>query len=191
MAGCGLEASLLYGKHMPYAVTLPIDEAAAARLRNILQAVNEQAGINDADRLGYGLHLTLAVMADTVPASGLKDVVLRATDHWIAFSMSLAGIGIFPGNPSILWALPVVTIDLLKRHAELHSALTQFQHDAHYTPCSWVPHITFSSEIPAASGLAVEAAVSAWRGPVCAEVKRVDFLRFKPVEVLASRLLRG
>ena len=108
---------------MPYAVTLLLDDAAAAGVRRMWLALAEQAGADDAIRLGYSPHITFAVLPNTAPAAEVEEVAFRVVGRWTTLSIVLAGLGIFPGAPPVIWAAPVVTADLLTKYAELHSAL--------------------------------------------------------------------
>lgn len=87
---------------MPYAVTLLFDDAAAARVRTIWHALAEQTGADDAIRLGYPPHMTLAVLPDTAPVSDVEEAAFRVAGEWADFPITLAGLGVFPGAPSVV-----------------------------------------------------------------------------------------
>ncbi|EFH09373.1 2'-5' RNA ligase family protein [Teichococcus cervicalis] len=178
---------------MPYAVTLPLDDDAADAVRQLWLALAEQAGADDMLRLGYPPHLTLAVLPDTAPATALAEAVSGLAEHWTGLGVTLAGLGVFPGAPPVVWAAPVVTPPLLARHAALHAALRAARPDClvheHYRPGAWVPHVTLSQRSGGAAGPLVEAAGSAWRGPIRAICRRLELVRFPPVAVLRSEPL--
>ena len=98
---------------MPYAVTLPLDAAAAAHVERMWRALADQAGDDDALRLGYAPHITLAVLPDAVRAEDIENAVLGVAGDWDALSTVFAGFGVFPGAPPVIWAAPVVTKGLL------------------------------------------------------------------------------
>jgi 2'-5' RNA ligase len=129
---------------MPYAVTLHLDPAAAARVQRMWHALADLTGEDDALRLGYPPHLTLAVLPDTVPAPSIKAAVLRVAAVWDALPVTLAGLAVFPGTPPVLWAAPVPSNSLLARHGMLHAALAPLPVHPHYRPGGWVPHVTLS-----------------------------------------------
>jgi hypothetical protein len=108
---------------MPYAVTLRLDPAAAARVERIWHALADLIGEDDALRLGYPPHLTLAVLPDTAPAPSVEAAVLRMAAAWDALPVTLTGLAVFPGTPPVLWAAPVPSDGLLARHGMLHAAL--------------------------------------------------------------------
>src|SRR5688572_22548207 len=107
---------------MPYAVTLRLDEDAAARVQRIWRALAGQAGDDGALRLGYGPHLTLALLPDGIAAATVAKAAFALAHAWGPLPITLAGLGVFPGDPPVVWAAPVVTEALLARHAALHAA---------------------------------------------------------------------
>lgn len=174
---------------MPNAVTLPLDTDAAAQIGLMWDALAERAGVDDAIRLGYVPHVTLAVLPGGVPIADVEAAVSRSVEGWTTFSLVLAGFGVFPGTPPVVWAAPVVTAGLLARHASLCAALTPFGIHPHYHPGHWVPHVTLSQEGPS-SARAIEVVTSMWNGPIAARLERVELVRFPPVTVLRSQLLK-
>ena len=159
---------------MPYAVTLRLDDAAAARVEAMWRALAVQAGDDDALRLGYVPHVTFAVLPDTAPAGAVEDAVFRVAEAWDELPLVLAGLGVFPGTPPVIWAAPVVTEHLLARHGALHDATTSFPVHPHYRPGAWVPHVTLSQQGRSSAGQAVEMAASAWNGPIKGRLDRLD-----------------
>jgi 2'-5' RNA ligase len=174
---------------MPYAVTLPLDGAAAAHIRRMWCALAEQAGADDAIRLGYVPHVTLAVLPNEAPISEVEEAVFRVVAGWATLSVVLAGFGVFPSAPPVVWAVPIVTAGLLARHASLCADLACFGIHPHYRPGHWVPHVTLSQEGPS-SARAIEVVTSTWDGPIGARLERVELVRFLPVEVLRSQPLK-
>lgn len=150
----------------------------------------EQAGADDAIRLGYAPHLTLAVLPDTAPAAEIENAAFHVAENWAPFSVVLAGLGVFPGTPPVIWAAPAVTGGLLASHAALLESLAPFTVHPHYRPGNWVPHVTLSQKGPPSAARAVEVLASAWDGPICARLERVELVRFLPVKILRSQALR-
>jgi 2'-5' RNA ligase len=100
--------------------------------------------------------------------------------------VTLAGLGVFPGNPPVVWAVPAVPVELFEWHRALHAALSPLSVHPHYRPGSWVPHVTLGQ--PAATA-AIEAALAVWDGPLTALLDRVELVRFPPAAVLRSIVL--
>ena len=174
---------------MPYAVTLPLEAEASARIRQMWRALAEHAGADDAIRLSYLPHITLAVLPDETPVLEVEKAVSLAVGDWTAFTIVLAGFGIFPNTPPVVWAVPVVTAALLARHASLCAVLGSFGIYPHYHPGLWVPHVTLSQESPS-SARAIEVVTSMWDGPIITQFEKVELVRFRPVTVLQSYPLK-
>ena len=115
----------------------------------------------------------------------MRDVGQRST----ALPVGLSGIGVFPGPPAILWAVPVVTPALLRMHAELDLALPGSAVDAHYRRDALVPHVTLSGPVQDA-GHALSVLLARWRATQ-GVLNRVEVVRFRPVKVLASLALQA
>src|SRR3954451_22660067 len=120
---------------MPLAATLVLDEAGAAPVRAMWQALAAAGLARDALELGYPPHLTLAVWEAAPEAAALAALAAG----WAALALRRAGFGVFPGGG--LWLAPVVTSELLARHAALHAALPGLASHPHYAPGAWVPHV--------------------------------------------------
>jgi len=86
---------------MPYAVTLRLDEAAAAEVRRLWALV--AAG----DAAEYAPHVTLAVYPDDGDVGLLRDAVAVLAARWRALEVTFAGIGVFAG--AVVWLAPVAT----------------------------------------------------------------------------------
>jgi 2'-5' RNA ligase len=172
---------------MRIAVTLCFDPACAVLLEGMWRTLAEQNIDSDRHQLGYAPHITLAIYPDETLADQVGAALERIAPAWQALPIALAGLGIFPGATSILWAAPVVTTELLNRHMDLQAALPGFPVDPHYRPGSWVPHVTLSGALPDA-GQALAVLTSRWR-PVSGFLSRLELVRFRPVELLKSHTL--
>lgn len=172
---------------MPFAITLRLDPASADRIDNLWHVLATKGLDTDRHNLGYPAHITLAIYPDDTPADRLHAAFTHATASWQTLPVTLGGIGIFPGASSILWAVPVVTRDLLARHASLAKALPDLPVHPHYRPESWIPHVTLTGPLPDPAP-ALETLLAHWQ-PVIGTLVRADLVRFRPVEVLRSRSL--
>lgn len=176
---------------MPYALTLRLDETAAARVARLWRAIAAQAGDDGALRLGYGPHITLALLPDGIDAEAVATAGFAAARGWDALPVTLAGLGVFPGDPAVIWVAPIATEALLARQRALHAALAAFPVHAHYRPGAWVPHVTLSKDGGAPAARIVEAASAAWDGPISGLLDRLELVRFRPVEILRSAALQA
>lgn len=176
---------------MPCALTLPLDDAAAAEVQRMWLALAEQADTDDAIRLNYKPHITLAVLPDAAPVARVEEAAFGVAACWSPSFVVLAGLGVFPGTPPVIWLAPIVTADLLAKHAEICLALSAFDVHPHYERGAWLPHVTLSQAGSVPLARVVETASSAWRAPIGARLERVELVRFHPVEILRSQVLKG
>ena len=58
--------------------------------------------------------------------------------------ISLAGLGVFPDPPAVVWLAPAVTSDLLILHERIAMALRPVPVRPHDLPRARVPHVTLS-----------------------------------------------
>lgn len=170
--------------NMPFAVTLRLDETSASAVEAMWRLLAEHGIGADRQELGYPPHVTLAIYADNVPVRRLRDALTLCADRWKAVPISLSGLGVFPGSSSILWAAPVVTQQLLAVHMELQAVMPELSVHAHYRTDAWVPHVTLSGRL-ADPAQAIAALLPFWQ-PLTGNLDRLDLVRFRPVEVLAS-----
>jgi 2'-5' RNA ligase len=173
---------------MPLAVTLCFDSASAVLLENLWGTLAAQNIDSDRHQLGYAPHVTLAIYPDETSDEEVAAALALVAPTWTALPVTLAGFGIFPGATSILWAAPVVTAELLDRHMALQAALPDFLVHPHYRPGSWVPHVTLSGVLrdPAQ---ALAALMPLWQ-PVSGLLSRLELVRFRPVKLLESHILK-
>jgi 2'-5' RNA ligase len=174
---------------MPCAVTLRLDEAAAAQIEQMWHALADQIGEDDALQLGYAPHLSLAVLPDDVPERPIEEAVLHMAAAWDTLPVTLAGLAVFPGNPPVLWATPVPSESLLARHRMLHDALAPYPVHPRYHPGRWLPHVTLAAEGRSSVARMLDAALSTWEGPIQGYLDRIELVRFRPVTVLRSENL--
>jgi len=172
---------------MPFAITLRLDTAAAAHVAAIWETLASHGISDDAIRLAYPPHLTLAIFPDNADGPRLLTAARGHAARWRDLPVSLASLGVFPGTPATLFLAPIATPELLKRHAELLGSLPGETIDPHYRAGHWVPHVTLASDLidPAAA----LAATGPPRLPISGVLDTVDLVRFRPIKLLGSHAL--
>jgi 2'-5' RNA ligase len=167
---------------MAYAVTLRLDDDAAARVRVLWDALSAAGFANHAARLGYEPHLTLALLDDPADASRLGETVRTISAEWRTMPLSLSAIAAFATAPATLWLAPTVTAPLLQLHAALCAALPSVH--PHYRPAAWIPHVTLSDDVASgALGEGINLVAERFQ-PFTATLDRLDVLRFRPISLL-------
>ncbi len=151
---------------MPYAVYLDLDPRSAAALAPLIEAV-ERA---DPDaitprRARVAPHLSLAVYERLVPAA-IAVSLQHFADAQPALGIQLASLGLLAGPPSVLFAAPIVSTELLALHRAYHQATWAAgpRCRAHYLPENWVPHVTLGEGLtPATVPAAIANVIGDWR----------------------------
>jgi 2'-5' RNA ligase len=172
---------------MPFAFTLRLDTVSAASIEAMWRILAAEGIDAERNHLGYAPHITLAIYPDEVSADVLQAAFADVTASWQALPVTLSGFGVFPGSASVVWVAPVVTRDLLARHAMLCDVLPHLPVDPHYRRDAWVPHITLTGAIQD-PGRAITSLLPHWK-PMAGFLDQADLVRFRPVEVVASRTL--
>src|SRR5689334_819472 len=85
---------------------------------------------------------------------------------------------------------PVIHSGRACRHPLQGIPMIMLFRESYYCPGAWVPHITLSHGTRSVAR-AIEVASSLWSGPIKGWADRVDLVRFHPVEVLRSKILRS
>ena len=173
---------------MPLAITLRFDPDTALAVAHLWDGLASTGIDSDRKALGYTAHVTLAIYPDETQAEKLRSAVSRFGDEWQALPANLSGLGVFPGPPAILFAMPVVAPALLARQAALVAALDDLPVHPHYRPGHGVAHGTLSGPLRYPEA-ALAALLPLWR-PVEAALAGIDLVRFRPVEILASQTFR-
>ncbi|MGJ4896586.1 MULTISPECIES: 2'-5' RNA ligase family protein [unclassified Bradyrhizobium] len=174
---------------MPFAITLPFDHISASKIQAMWRHLAADGIDADRHQLGYAPHVTVAIYPDETPLNRLRSAIEDTCRNWEPLPVRLSGLGVFPGDGAVLWAVPVVTAGLLARHDAIHSALGDLNVHEHYRPGAWVPHVTLSGALHD-PGAALKALLSGWE-PITGFLDRVELVSFRPVEVLLSSACRG
>jgi len=115
-------------------------------------------------RAGVAPHLSLALYERLVPAA-IAVSLQHLADAQPALGIQLASLGLFAGPPSVLFAAPVVSTELIALHRAYHQATWAAgpRYRAHSLPESWVPHVTLGEGLrPATVPAAVGNMIAAW-----------------------------
>jgi len=174
---------------MPYAITLMLDASSARSVVAMWETLAAGGISEDAVRLGYPPHLTMAVFSDTADAARLLHAARDSAARWNRLPIQLTSLDFFLGPPAVIFLAPVVTPALLTVHTELLTALDNEPTDPHYRSGSWVPHVTLASDL--ADPAAAQTTLKPFCLPIDALLETIEVVRFRPVKVLASHRLRA
>src|ERR1700709_440682 len=103
---------------MPFAIPLCLDPASAAFIEHLWQSLAAQGIDTDRRDLGYTPHITLAIYPDDVSPGALQTVFEHVTGPPV--TVTLSGVGVFPGPIRTRPRIPPVPRDLLRLQASVH-----------------------------------------------------------------------
>lgn len=137
--------------------------------------------------LRYPPHLTLARYADLPPEILREAFASFAKEKPV--SLTFEGIGLFEGDPLVLWLSPRSDRRLIDLHARIHEIVDPALCDPHYRPGHWTPHLTIAMAVPACrreNALALAAEAFA---PFSLVFDALDCVAWPPVRVLETMRL--
>lgn len=169
---------------MPVAVIARLDdEIAEAHVEKFAD------GLPDPRSGRWPLNITLATYPDDADLVALDDALGRAIRPWTQLSVSLVGFGVFPGQPSCIWMLPVPIHRLLHLHTEVDTALLDAAGRHCYEFGIWMPTVGIAETED--DGNFIEILVRLYDGPIDVMLDRIELVRTNPFEVISSRTLPG
>ena len=170
---------------------MELDPEAAAGLQPIVAHIEQiSADAMTPRRLKVEPHITFAVYDALDPEPFARMLEAFSADIRIS-AVTLSSIGIFPGPLSVLFAAPVVSVELLALHQGFHAAAASAGSacSPYYLPGNWVPHVTLGERLNSEeTGAAIGGAMGLWQ-PMTASLNRISLVRFHPVELLWHRQL--
>jgi hypothetical protein len=168
---------------MPIAVIARMDdETTEAQIQKLAD------GLPDTHSVHPPLHITLATYSNDTDIAAFDAALARAIGHWTQLSVSLVGFGIFPGNPSDVWLVPVPIHRLLQLHMEVDAALFEVAGRHCHEFGIWVPSVGLGETDHDSDS--VEVLVRLYDGPIDVMLDRIELVRTEPFEVIGSYPLR-
>lgn len=131
---------------MPYAVELFFDAATEAAVHRLRRTLPLTEGIDL-----YRPHVSLGSCRELRdPAALSRGLESLACEQAGPIPVTLAHLGIFPGDEGVLFYGVTVTTPLLLLHRRFHALFTPLALDwsPFYQPGLWVPHLTLSYGLP-------------------------------------------
>jgi 2'-5' RNA ligase len=167
---------------MSVAIVLRLDQAAVSLIDAMAEALPDR-------RTGtrHSPHIKLAVYDDHINVNNLDRAMVTVTTNWKRVPITLAGVGVFPGEPATLWLAVPPTAALMAYHATLHEGLVDPATNPHYRVGSWVPHVVVRrTEF---LGDAVEVLACCRTGSISGTLDFLDIVQVETGEVIRSRPL--
>lgn len=171
---------------MSYSVELYFDQKSENTIKNYLEIINKE-GI---DNLFYNLkslpHISLAVYNDNI--NHLELIKYLKKFQIKKFKIHFENIAIF-SNENVIYLNPKINFDLLKLHKRFHEKFKKFIKGElkYYLPSNWIPHCTLAFEMNDEDFIESFKLVKNNFKPIDVTVKRIGFIKFRPIERLFLR----
>ncbi len=170
---------------MRYVIMLTLDPATTDTMERVEREIALVHTLHRPFDSDVGPHITLAACEDLdLPAArGLLDGWAgQFEDRRVEFR----SLGVFPLDPAVVFAAPVVTSGLLDHHVRFHRTLATITSSSapHYEPGLWVPHCTLAERIPSQRLPEVVAVACALSLPLAGQFVAVQLAEFPTARIL-------
>ncbi len=174
-----------------YTLAMTLDPEATAVIDRMEAEI---AAIHGQHRLyggGVRPHLTVG-MFEAVDVPAAVAVIDDFVERFPAITLTFSNLGVFILETDVVFGAPIVTAELLERHAWLHEQLAACTRGpfSPLLPGSWVPHATLASDVPLPLLAPIITAARAMPLPLEARLERILLARFPIGPVLHQRVLR-
>lgn len=173
---------------MTHAFNLRAEDTSAQPVRDLWR---EAGRLEDEPSMllhGYPPHITLAIYEDVREAEMLAALDNAVADQALV-TLTFVRIRCFAGIPLVLWLEPEPCPALARMHAAIHGAIDPARSHARYRPDRWAPHCTLALHIREPGLTGARAMAARPLAPFAVTFDRLEWVRFPPVAVLASRPL--
>jgi hypothetical protein len=157
------------------------DETAEAEVETFAD------GLPDRQSIRPPLHIRLATYSHDADIAALSAALEQVAQGWTQVAISLVGFGIFPGNPSDVWFVPVPIHRLLQLHTELDMALFEVTGRHCSEHGIWIPSVRLGETDNDSDS--VEVLVRLYSGPIDVVLDRIELVRTDPFEIISSHPL--
>ena len=177
---------------MPFAIQLFFDPASDTAVRSLwaeLASTEVPFPLRDS---GNRPHVSLAIYSElnTAVCAGLLNSFAETRSP---LALSIASLGIFPGEQAVVFLAPIVSSSLMDLHRQVHQLLqdTGTLPSTYYLPGHWTPHCTLATRVPPhflSQAVAIGLGMSF---PLPISIEEIGVIEYTPVNHLFSFRLTG
>jgi 2'-5' RNA ligase len=134
---------------MPFAIQLFFDPASDTVVRSLWAELASKKVPFPLQDSGNRPHVSLAIYGElkTATCAGLLSSFAQTRSP---LTLSIASLGIFPGEQAVVFLAPIISSSLLDLHRQVHQLLqnTGTLPSTYYLPGHWTPHCTLATRVP-------------------------------------------
>jgi hypothetical protein len=177
---------------MPFAIQLFFDPVSDTAVRSLWEELASKGVPFPLRDSGNRPHFSLAIYGELdVPVC--TSLLNSFAQTLSPFALSIASLGIFHSEKTVLFLAPIVSSDLLYLHAQVHQLLqdTGALPSTNYLPGHWTPHCALATRVPPhliSQVVAIGLEVSL---PLPISIEEIGVIEYPPVKQLFSFRLTG
>lgn len=172
---------------MPYSIQLCFDEKTNTIIMKMAESLDKIGVGNPFLKYNWLPHMALNVFDEIEIDETIKQInQISVAKVEVLFS----AIGAFSGNENVLFLQPKITSTLLSVHQQFYDNIQAVKNRSeYYSPCTWMPHCAFATEIPAEKyGDAFRITQKEFK-PFTTYIESVCITKFRPTIVLYKKEL--
>ncbi len=177
---------------MPFAIQLFFDPASDTAVRNLWAELASTGLPYPLSDSGNRPHFSLAIYGE-INTTVCADLLNSFAQNRAPFALSIASLGIFPGEQAVVFLAPIASPHLLDLQRQVHQLLqdTGALPSSYYLPGHWTPHCTLATRVPPQF---ISQAVTIGLGmsfPFPVSIEEIGVIEYPPVKHLFSFRLTG
>ncbi len=177
---------------MPFALQLFFDSATDTAVRSLWEALASTGVPFPLRDSGNRPHFSLAIYGE-LNTTVCADLLSSFAETLAPFALSIASLGIFPGEQAVVFLAPIVSPRLLDLHRQVHQLLqdTGALPSTQYLPGHWTPHCTLATRVPPhllSQAVAIGLGMSF---PLPISIEEIGVIEYPPVSQLFAFRLTG
>jgi 2'-5' RNA ligase len=177
---------------MPFAIQLFFDPASDSTVRHLWAEIASRGLPFPLRDSGNRPHVSLAIYRQ-IDATVCADLLNSFAQTQAPFALSIASLGIFPGEQAVVFLAPIGSPHLFDLHRQVHQLFqdTGVLPSPYYLPGQWTPHCTLATRVPPQFlSQAVEVGLG-MAFPLPISIAEIGVIEYPPVTHLFSFPLTG
>ena len=177
---------------MSFAVQLYFDPESDKAIRSLWEAIASTGIPFPLRDSGNRPHVSLAIY-EQIDVSVCTSLLNSFAQMYSPFALSVASLGIFSEEKTVVFLAPIVSSSLLNLHRHIHQLLQDAiaLPAAHYLPEYWTPHCALATRVPPhflSQAVKIGLGISF---PFSLSIEEFGIIQYPPVTHLFSCQLTG
>ncbi|MBE9466748.1 MAG: 2'-5' RNA ligase family protein [Bacteroidetes bacterium] len=168
-----------------YAIELLFDTKSENKIFELVETLKKHKIKNKFLEVKSKPHIALSVF-DKIDENEVINLIKNIEIKKMKISMN--GIGTFHGKENTIYLIPKATTELLNFQKSLHKQLLSYSNCwDYYYPENWIPHCTVAMNVADDKFLNAFKLIRENFSPINATIKKINLIKFHPVEILYEK----